>query len=268
MKKKLLAVPLIALGAVGAARAQDQAANSLASNANVAREFALTSAASTSAPSSSEESSAWLLASATPPAPSLAALSFRGAAAGPWSTIDLAAAPPLAPATPAWPPAPAPVPQRSYTYKERDYSFEFAMGFALVRFRSAVYYASAPGVNLEGAWWFKDWVALEGSLVAAYAPAVYRNEHIKYLGYGAGPKFSLMGRSRLEPWAHAIVGGAHILPQTAGSKNGLLVEAGAGIDYGLVPRVSARLELDYLSTHLFGQWQNSAQGILSLVVHF
>jgi hypothetical protein len=40
------------------------------------------------------------------------------------------------------------------------------------------------------------------------------------------------------------------------------------VDYGLNPRVSLRLEGDYLRSHIFGQWQNGAQGIATVVFHF
>lgn len=258
--KTLLAVPLIVLGMASAIRAQDQASAPAETNANVAIDFARTSAASTRVPQSAD----WTIASLTAPETSLAVLSFANPTANP------SPSPTLSPVySAALAPEPSPAPQTNYTYKERDYAWDLGVGFALVRFRSSVYYASAPGFNSNLAYWFKDWLAIEGSATTGYAPEIYQNEHIKYLGYGAGPKFSLTGRSRLEPWAHAIVGGAHVLPQTALSgKNSFLVEAGGGVDYGLNPRVSARLEVDYLSTHLFGAWQNSAQGIIGIVIHF
>jgi len=45
---------------------------------------------------------------------------------------------------------------------------------------------------------------------------------------GAGPKIAWRAR-KLEPWAHVIAGGMHILPQTAGhSQNGLTFISAAG----------------------------------------
>ena len=105
---------------------------------------------------------------------------------------------------------------RPNSYSENPNKWQLGVAFALVRFRSSVYYASAPGFNTSLAYWWKDWVGIEGSITSAFAPPVFENEHFRYLGYGAGPKFSF-GQGRLQPWAHALVGGAHLIPQTASS---------------------------------------------------
>jgi hypothetical protein len=269
--KRLLAVSLIVLGMASAARAQDQVLASPEAITNVAADFAKTSAAS----SAILRSGNWAPVSLTSPEASLAGPSFSTPVAAPRSfpTFNLAPsttlAQPVALASPATlaEPSPAP-PNPSYNYKERDYSWEIGLGFALVRFRSSVYSATAPGLNSSVAYFLNDWMAIEGAVTTGFAPTVFQNEHVKYLGYGAGPKFSL-GRGRLEPWVHALVGGVHIIPQTAlGGKNGFELQAGGGADYALNPRVSARIEADYLRSNLFGQSQNSFQGVIGIVFHF
>jgi len=166
---------------------------------------------------------------------------------------------PSSPAKPATPfPAPKPKPH-PYAYNENQNSWELGITFALVRFRSSVYYASAPGLNTSLAYWVKEWIAIEGSVTSAFAPPVFENEHFRYLGYAAGPKFSF-GHSRLEPWAHALVGGVHLIPQTAsGGQNGAEFTIGGGVDYGLNNVISAKAGVDYLGTHMFGEWQSSVQ---------
>jgi outer membrane protein W len=142
------------------------------------------------------------------------------------------------------------------------------MGGAFVRFRSSVYNASAVGVNSSLTYFFKDRLAIEGAITAAFAPTIYQNEHVKFVGYAAGPKY-YFGHDQFEPWVHALIGGMHILPQTALSgQNGFEFVAGAGVDYNLTVQWAVRLELDYLSTHVFGQSQNNAQAALDLVFHF
>jgi hypothetical protein len=187
------------------------------------------------------------------------------------ATVDpgnLAAYSPLAISSaagvPAWPanaPLPQPTPEpspRSY-YSENPNQWQLGIAFALVRFRSSVYYASAPGFNTSLAYWWKESLAIEGSVTTAFAPAVFENEHFRYLSYGAGPKFSF-GHGRFEPWAHALVGGVHLIPQTAASgKNGFEVTMGGGVDYVINDVISAKAGVDYLGTHMFGQWQSSAQ---------
>ena len=165
------------------------------------------------------------------------------------------------------PPAPEPTP-RPYNYNENPNKWQLGIAFALVRFRSSVYYASAPGFNSSLTYWWKDWVGIEGSITSAFAPPVFENEHFRYLSYGAGPKFSF-GHGRLEPWAHALVGGVHLIPQTAASgKNGFEVTMGGGVDYGSNSVISAKAGVDYLATHMFGQWQSSAQIVAGFSFRF
>ena len=255
--KSLLALPLIMLGISSTARAQERPVS--------ATSISAPAMFSPSAPQPVDDDAATRAANSTEPAllafaaprPSLAALSFAISA----STS--------APVPSAAPPAdPSPAPQTTYRYNERDYRLEIAIGVAIVRFRSSVYSATGVGTHTAAAYYLKDWLAVEGAITTSFAPAIFADEHVKYLGYAAGPKFSL-GRARFEPWFHVLAGGIHMIPQTGlGGKNGFEVTAGFGVDYGLSPRIALRGEGDYLRSHLFGEWQNSFQAIAAVVVHF
>jgi hypothetical protein len=187
----------------------------------------------------------------------------------PDATFDASA--PAAEAMPSWPAKsawPASKPKPKTYYNENPNKWQLGLAFALVRFRSSVYYASAPGLNSSLAYWWKEWVAIEGSVTTAFAPPVFANEHFRYLGYGAGPKFSF-GHGRLEPWAHALVGGVHLIPQTASSgRNGAEFTLGAGVDYLINDVISAKGGVDYLGTHMFGEWQSSLQVVAGLSLRF
>ena len=182
-------------------------------------------------------------------------------------STEVSAAEPV-PSHPAWPPASTPEPKPTPYYEQFPRKWELGLAFALVRFRSSIYYASAPGLNSSLTYWWKDRIAFEGSVTSAFAPPVFANEHFRYLGYGAGPKFSF-GSGRLEPWAHALVGGVHLIPQTAASgKNGFEVTMGGGVDYAINDVISAKGGVDYLGTHMFGEWQSSVQIIAGLSLRF
>ncbi len=156
-------------------------------------------------------------------------------------------------------PSPAPKPKPRPYYYENPNKWQLGITFAFVRFRSSVYSASAPGLNTSLAYWLREWIAVEGSITSAFAPPVFANEHFRYLSYSVGPKFSF-GHGRLEPWAHALVGGVHLIPQTAsGGQNGAEFTIGGGVDYVLNNVISAKAGVDYLGTHMFGEWQSSAQ---------
>jgi hypothetical protein len=259
---RLLTVPLLVVGLAGSVCAQElpQDLAPLAPNVNVAADFASTSAASAPVPPSG-----WTLASLAPPQTSLDALSFS-------SLPDFhppAGAASTASALPAKPSPASPRPG-AFDYAERDYRWEISLGFALIRFRSSLYYASLAGFHSSLAYFLTDWIAIEGATNTGFAPEIYDREHVKYLGYGAGPRFSLGYHARrLEPWVHALIGGIHVIPQTGlGGKNAFELTAGGGVDFLWNPRVSTRLELDYLWSNLFGQEQNNAQGSLGLVFNF
>ena len=271
--KRLLAVALLVLGTAGGVPAQTeipaqqapapqandaQAGAPLASapqaSQNVALDFSRTSASSQAAVSPPDSLLAFTASSPSPDP-------FTSAAMEPF---------PLPPslASPAYPRA-APTPAPTVRDTGRDYRWQIGLGVALVRFRSSVYYATAVGLNTSVSYFFNDSLAIEGAVTSAFAPAVFQSyERVKYVGYGAGPKYYFM-RDKFQPWIHAIVGGVHILPQTAlGSQNGFEVLAGGGLDYSLNSNWALRLEADYVRTQVFGQSQNNGQAVLGIVYRF
>jgi hypothetical protein len=166
-------------------------------------------------------------------------------------------------------PEPSPKPTPRFIYSDRDdYRWQLFLGVSFERFRSSVYSASAVGTDTSLTYFLNDWLGVEGGVATFFAPAILHNEHVKLVNYGIGPRITWR-RPRWEPWFHGIFGGTHALPQTALSgQNGVALQLGGGADYRLAPRLSLRLELDYVRTRLFNQWQNNGQGDLGLVFHF
>jgi len=243
---RLLLVAVLVLAATSIMRAQDDRTVSSQANANVAEDFANTSAAA----ASPKLSNALLSPSAEPRFASASSLAEARSLAGPPEALPAA-------------------PEPKFVYGSRDdFRWQLALGISLVRFRSSLYYATGVGTNTSVTYFTNEWFGIEGNVNTSFAPTIYQNEHVKYISYGAGPKIAWRAR-KWEPWAHAIAGGAHILPQTAGnSKNGFGLQVGGGADYRIFPHLSARLELDWVRTHLFGEWQNSAQANTDIVLHF
>src|ERR1700730_1285383 len=242
--KRLLHVALFALVVVSVAQAQDNRTSP--ANANVAADFASTTSA-TSSPTTSE---AWLWPSAGQQFSNVSSLAQPGALAEPAEAVPAA-------------------PEPRFVYGSRDdFRWQLALGISLVRFRSSKYYATGVGTNTSITYFTNEWLGVEGNINTAFAPTIYQNEHVKYVSYGGGPKIAWRAR-KWEPWAHTIIGGVHVLPQTAGhSQNGFGLQVGGGADYRIYPHLSARVELDWVKTHLFGEWQNSAQANLDIVLHF
>jgi len=240
--KRLVQVTLLALVAVSTARAQDELTFSQA-NTNVAAGFANSSAAN-SLPKFADA-----LFSAEPRVASPSWLAEP-------RSLALAAE-----ALPA-------VPDPKFVYGSRDdFRWQLALGVTVLRFRSSKYYATGVGTNTSLTYFTNEWFGVEGDLNTSFAPTIYQSEHVKYFSYGGGPKIAWRAR-KWEPWMHAIVGGAHIQPQATGSRNGFEFMAGGGVDYRIFPHLSARVEIDWVRTHLFAQWQNNAQANADIVLHF
>jgi opacity protein-like surface antigen len=244
--KRQLAVVFLVLGAACAASAQETVLISQSVDRNVAATFSAGSSASADL-SQPVFTTALSPASSFGPLPALAA--------------------PLATAAPDASPSPAPDPKFIYGGRD-DFRWQLGIGADWVRFRSSIFNASAVGINSSVTYFTNESFGIEGSVTAGFAPQIFDREHVKVLIYGAGPKIAWREK-KWEPWLHAIVGGAHEQPQAAGnSKNAFAVKAGGGADYRFNPRLSGRLEADWVHTGFFGQSQNNFELMAGVVFHF
>ncbi len=204
-----------------------------------------------------------------------AAAAFENTSAAQVSLVDTSAGEPfnLSPAAaPAAEPAPlpaAPAAKPKFVWGDRDdYRWQLGLGVEFLRFRSNVFNASIVGVNTTISYYTNSWFALEGNLVTAFGPPLVQDDHVKYFE-GAGG-FRIGGRrAQFEPWVHALVGGAHMQPQTAaGSRSALTVTGGGGLDYRVNSRLSLRGEIDYIYSQFYSQTQNNFQAAVGVVFHF
>jgi len=175
----------------------------------------------------------------------------------------------LAEPAPADPADPSPAPDPKFIYGGRDdYRWQLSIGAAMFRFRSSAFNATAVGEQTAVVYFLNDWFGVEGDVTAAFAPTILVQEHVKLALYGGGVKIAWR-QKRWEPWIHGIFGGAHEQPQIAGhGRDTYSIQAGGGADYRWNPRVSFRLEGDYVRTAYFSQGQNCFQLSGSIVFHF
>ena len=167
----------------------------------------------------------------------------------------------------AFPNAPAPPPVGG----DFGNRWDLAAGYEYVHFTSAPFSANLSGLHTSLAYSLNEWFAAEGSVVAAFGGDVFApGETAKYvLLTGGGRIFWNRDPKRWSPWAHALVGGAHVNPQVANSsKNGLAFQTGGGVDYFFNPRLSFRGEADYVLTRLYSGTQNNFQIGVGFVLHF
>ena len=109
-----------------------------------------------------------------------------------------------------------------------------------------------------------------GSLVSAFGSDVLGGARSKFVLYAAGGRLGWgPSRHRWTPWAHALIGGIHMNPQTAaGGKNGFPLQTGGGADWRWNDRISLRAEGDYVRTQLYSSSQNNFQFGFGAVIHF
>ena len=163
----------------------------------------------------------------------------------------------------------SPSPRPKFLYGGRDdYRWQLGLSASWLRFRSTPFSANAAGINTSVVYFTNDWFGVEANITAVFAHTIFLNEHVKIGTYGAGPKIAWR-KKQWEPWLHGIFGGAQERPQLAGQSRGsYVIKGGGGADYRWNPRLSFRLEGDYVRTGFFKQSQNSFQLAGGIVFHF
>jgi hypothetical protein len=163
-------------------------------------------------------------------------------------------------------PAPQPLPQTIRDDVVQD-TWELGLGYALVGFRSAPFNATVSGLNATISYYLRDHLAVEGSVTSAFGSQSSSSATAKYVFYGAGVKLSA-GHRKLQPFAHALLGGMHMFPQTANSNNGFAAELGGGAERRLRQRIWLRFEGDYVRSQLYSSGQNNFQAVAGINYRF
>ena len=143
-------------------------------------------------------------------------------------------------------------------------------GYTFVRF----YVVPGTTINSNGfdasvAYYHHDgWLGAEGELVAAFGSLTGQRSTL--LVGSAGPKVRWTGSRGFELWAHGLVGGAHLSPQTIyGDRGALAYELGGGMDIPAShPRIAYRVEADMVGTRFFGTYQYSPKISAGIVYKF
>ena len=180
------------------------------------------------------------------PSAELAAQDVRAAALG--SALSVNAASPT--------PQPHPQPQTSRDDDVQG-TWELGLGYTFVRFQSSLFNASMSGLDTTVSYYLRDHIALEGNTTAAFS------EDARYLFYGGGVKVS-KGNSKLRPFAHALLGAAHIFPRAATGNNGFAFRVGGGVETRLQQQLWLRIEGGYVRSQLYSSGQNNFQAVASI----
>src|SRR5271154_3405464 len=162
---------------------------------------------------------------------SLAAPSFMTYAVTPATPAPPAANPPAvfaapALATPAAPAIPAALPQDVQGVFNK-YSWDVYAGYTFYR------YYEVPGVvsnmnggNISAVYYYRDWLGADAELMAVYGSQPGQNSWLVF--GGIGPRVRYVGPKGIDLWAHIMIGGMFIDPQTPYGGQGALAGLGGG----------------------------------------
>jgi hypothetical protein len=165
-------------------------------------------------------------------------------------------------------PAPA-SPQQAALAIYENYSWQLAASYTFFRFyETPGIEQNSNGLIITANYYFKDWVAGEGEIMGTWAHQSGFSSHFVFAG--GGPRFRWSLPRNLELFGHALVGGAHFVPQTSfGSQNAFGYVLGGGLDVNAHHRRFAyRVGADMVGTHFFGTNQFSPRVYAGFVFKF
>ncbi len=116
-------------------------------------------------------------------------------------------------------------------------------------------------------------VGVEASATAGFGKTTLGTTTLdaKSLFVGAGPHISLESRSRFEPWVHGLVGLERLRftqTDTLGANKTVGFIIGGGVDIRLMPRLSWRVEGNYVGTNYQSSIQSNFSTGTGIVFNF
>jgi hypothetical protein len=179
---------------------------------------------------------------------------------------DIRLVPPLtaAMAVPRADPQPAPA-----AVSDEDSRWETSVGFAVTRFRSKPFSKTLYGAESSFTYFFNDYFGLEGNLGCGSGHLETLDERASLIVYSAGTHLAWRDqRKAIQPWAHVLGGSVLVYPQTAaGGVRAIAMQMGGGVDVRVAPRISVRVQVDWLRSWLYSSTQHNAMAVLGVVIH-
>ena len=150
-----------------------------------------------------------------------------------------------------------------------EYYWQAYVGYTFLRFyeipKTTV---NTNGLNISLQRYFPtiSWLGLDGEFTGTYGPPFCS----KFASGMGGARFRLDARHGIELWAHGMVGGAHILPQTPlGGQAAFAYQFGGGADFSIhFERIAYRVAADLVGTRFFSTNQESPKISAGIVFRF
>jgi hypothetical protein len=197
-------------------------------------------------------------------------------AAPEFMTYAVTPATPAAPASPvanspaifAAPALPAAMPQEVQGVFNK-YSWDLYAGYTFFRFYEVPgIISNMNGGNVSAVYWYRDWLGADAELMATYGSQPGQNSWLVF--GGLGPRLRYVGPKGIDIWAHALIGGIFIDPQTPyGGTSAFAGLVGAGVDLnGHHRHMALRVAIDGIASHFFDTYQISPKASVGIVYKF
>ena len=169
---------------------------------------------------------------------------------------------------PAAPALPAAMPQDVQGVFNK-YSWDLYAGYTFFRFYEVPGTSSnMNGGSLSAVYYYRDWLGADAEVMATYGSQPGQNSWLVF--GGIGPRFRYVGPKGIDLWAHAMIGGMFIDPQTPyGGQGALAGLAGIGADLNAHHRhVALRVAIDGIASRFFNTYQISPKASVGIVYKF
>jgi hypothetical protein len=135
------------------------------------------------------------------------------------------------------------------------------------------------GFNSEITRYLNNWLGVEAAAAEGFghtgtSPSIPVSLNAKSFFIGGGPHIAVSNSSRVEPWAHVLVGQEHFrFTQTnskvgLGGNSGLGLMVGGGVDYKLGRGANWRVQGDYVGSRISGSFQSNYSVGTGIVINF
>jgi len=153
-----------------------------------------------------------------------------------------------------------------FAASSRAQSVDVSAGYSYFRL------GGSGGLNQNGlsgsvAYNAKHWLGVVGDFGGYHAsPAGVSLNTYTYL---FGPRISLHNPTHLTPFVQGLLGGSHITIGSGGGSNSQFAYSfGGGVDFGILPHLAFRPQVDYVGLDTPGSRTNCTRVSAGLVVHF
>jgi opacity protein-like surface antigen len=150
---------------------------------------------------------------------------------------------------------------------------------------SGVDHFNLNGWNASFSGFFNRYVGVTGDFSGSYGTPSYDIINFGPVGvdstlytFMAGPVVRATNEGPVQPFAHALFGGARLTSKVSvlgitlpigDTETGFAWAAGGGVDFKISPRVAIRaVQFDFLQTHLYGDHQNNFRYSGGIVFRF